>query len=178
MKRQGGNRLQPCKLPTMPPLSPPPHNLKSDIYPFNTPHSKPQSPRYLQHQATTATPTPKDGILRAPRYHDRSCDSLTQKYHVQSGHLVPQSDVSKHGTSVRGGQQNFCLQGGVNSASGPMVRRISSNRVSVRADRKSRGCTSPSHATSRKPTGMLDLANHVGSGPVTQVRGPRRRWSA
>jgi hypothetical protein len=167
--------LQPCNLPTMPPLSPPSHNLKSDIYPFNTP----RSPRYLQHQATTATPTPKDGILRAPRYHDHSCDSLTQKYPVQSKHLVPQSDTSKHGTSVRGGQQNFCLQGGMNDASGPKVRRVDSNRVSVQADRKSRGCTSPGHATSRKPTGMLDLANHVGSGPVTQVRGPRRpRWSA
>ena len=155
----------------MPPLSPPSHNLKSNIYPLNTPHS----PRYLQHQAATATPTPKDEILRAPRYHDHSRDSLTQKYRVQSEHLVPQSDVSKHGTLVRGGEQNFCLQDGVNDASGPKVRRINSNRVSVRADRKS-GCTS--HSTGRKPTGMLDLANHMGSGPVTQVRGPRRRQAA
>jgi hypothetical protein len=127
------NRLQPCKFPTILHSSPPSHNLKSDL------HHKPQDPRYWQRQAitATATPTPKDGNLRAPRYHDLSCDCLTQKYHVQSEHLVPQSDVSKHGTLVTYGQQNPCLQGSVNNASGPKVSRFNSKREAVPADRKS-----------------------------------------
>ncbi|KAF8504604.1 hypothetical protein F5888DRAFT_1657095 [Russula emetica] len=110
----GANGLQPCKFPTIVYLSPPSHKSKSDLYSSD----KPQSPRYWQHQAIIATPTPKDDILRAPRYHDLSCDRLTQKYLVQSKHLVPRSDVSKHGTSVSEGQQNSCLQGGVNNVFG------------------------------------------------------------
>ncbi|KAN0125768.1 hypothetical protein V8E52_000975 [Russula decolorans] len=90
----GANGLQPYKFPTILYLSAPPHNFKSDLYPFD----KSQSPRNWQQQAIAATPTPKDENLRAPRYHDRSCDRQTQKYHVQSEHLVPQTDVSKHGT--------------------------------------------------------------------------------
>jgi hypothetical protein len=133
MKQQGGNRFQPCNFPTTLRLPPPSHNLKSDPYPFN----KPQNPRYRQHQANTATPAPKDENLRAPRYHDLSCDRLTQKYHVQSDRLVPWSDVYKHGTSVSEGQQIFCLQGGVNNASGFKVSEFNSGRESVPAHRKS-----------------------------------------
>jgi hypothetical protein len=130
-KQQGVNGLQP--FPTVLYLSPPPHNLKSNRYPFD----KSQSPRYWQHQDIAATPTPKDENLRAPRYHDRSCDRLIQKYHVPSEHLVPQTDVSKHGTLVSKDQQSSCLQGGVNNASGPKVGRYSSSREAVPADRKS-----------------------------------------
>jgi hypothetical protein len=132
-KQQGANGLQPYKFPTILYLSAPPHNFKSDLYPFD----KSQSPRNWQQQAIAATPTPKDENLRAPRYHDRSCDRQTQKYHVQSEHLVPQTDVSKHGTLVSRSQQNSCLQGSVNNASGPKVSRFNSNRGSVPADSKS-----------------------------------------
>jgi hypothetical protein len=179
-KQQGANRWQPCKSPTILHSSPLSHNSNSDIYPFDEPqgprysqhqaitatptpkeanrlqpctilHSsppshnlksglyhKPQGPRYWQHQAITATgtPTPKYENLRAPRYHDLSCDRLTQKHHVQSEHLVPQSDVSKHGTSVTESQQNSYLQGSVNNASGPKVSRFNSKREAVPADRK------------------------------------------
>jgi hypothetical protein len=131
-KQQGANRLQPCKFPTILHSSPPSHNLKLKFY------HKPQDPRYWQRQAITATgtPTPRDENLQAPRYHDLSCDRLTQKHHMQSEHLVPQSDVPKHGTLVTDGQQNYCLQGSVNSASGPKVGRFNSTREAVPADRK------------------------------------------
>jgi hypothetical protein len=134
-KQQGANRLRSCKFPAILHSSPPSHNLKSDLYPFD----KPQSPRYRQYQAITATgtPTPKDGNLQTPRYQDLNCDRLTQKNHVQSEHLVPQPDVSKHGTLVRRSQQNSCLPGGVNNASGPEVSRYNSNKEAVPADRKS-----------------------------------------
>ena len=132
-RQQGANELQPCSSPAILHLSRPLQKSKSDLHTSG----EPQSPRYWQHQAVTATPALKDENLRAPRYHDLSCDRLTQKYHVQSEHLVPQPDVSKHGTSVNEGQQNFCLQGGVNNVSDPEVSRYKSNRKAVPADRKS-----------------------------------------
>jgi hypothetical protein len=126
-KSQGANGLQLCNSPTIVHSSPPSHKSKSNIYPSD----KPQSPRFWQQQASTATPTLKDESLRAPHYHDLSCDHLTQKHQVQSDHLIPQSDVSKHGTLIIEAQQNSCLQGGVNSTSGPQVSRCSSSRESV-----------------------------------------------
>ena|SRR6266849_4216479 len=131
-KQQGANGLQYCTSLTILIPPPPSHKSRSNPYHFD----KPQPYIYWQHQAITATPILKDEALRAPRYHDLSCDRLTQKYHVQSEHLVLQSDVSKHGTLVSVGQQSSCLQGGVNNGSGPEVSKFDSNRESVPADRK------------------------------------------
>lgn len=111
----GTNGLQPCKFRTISFLPPPAHNLKSDLRPFH----KPQSPVYWQHQAIAVTPILEDKSLQAPQYHDLSCDRQTLKYHVQSKHMESQTDVSEHGTLICRSQQNFCLQDGVNNASGP-----------------------------------------------------------
>ena len=80
---------------------------------------------------------PKDEVLQAPHYHDPSCNRLMQKYHMPSKHLVPQPDVSKHGTLVIMNQQKFCLQGRVNNVSSPEVSTLNSNRESVLADGES-----------------------------------------
>jgi hypothetical protein len=134
-KQQGANGSQPREFPIIlcPYLAPPPHNLKSGPYPLD----KSQCLGYGRCQTIVATPLPRDENLRAPRYHDLSCERLKQKCHVPSEHLVPQTDVSKHGTLVNRSEQNFCLQGGVNNASGPEVSRYSSSREAVPADRKS-----------------------------------------
>jgi hypothetical protein len=130
-KHQVANRFQFCqrKFPVILLSSPPSHNsnLPVGLYHFD----KPRSSGYRQQQVitATATPTPKVESLRAPRYHDPSCNRLKQRYHVQSEHLVPQTDVSKHGTLVSIDQQNSRLKGGVNNASGPEVSRFNSKRV-------------------------------------------------
>ena len=133
VKQQGANGLQPCTILYLstPPQWPP--NLKSDLYLFD----KSRSPRNWQQQDIAATPTSQDENLQAPRYHDRSRDRQTQKHRVQSEHLVPQSNVPKHGTLVTRSRQNSCLQSSVNNASGPKVSRFYSNTGSVPADRKS-----------------------------------------
>lgn len=111
------------------------HELNPDIYSFD----KSQSPRCRQHQAITATPTPGEN-LRAPRHNDLSGDRQTQKHHIQSKYLVPQSGVPKHGTLVNESQQIFHLgggvEGGVNNVSSPKVSRYNSNREAAPADRK------------------------------------------
>jgi hypothetical protein len=56
---------------------------------------------------------------------------------MRSLHMVPQTDVSRHGTLTRVDQQKFCLQRGVNDASGPKVCRYNSNKKAVPADRES-----------------------------------------
>jgi len=118
-KRQGASRFERCKVP------------HSSLLLYDDP----QSPRYGQHQAVVAS-TLQGGSLRTPRYHGLSSDRLTQKDHVQPVHVVPQSDVSKHGTLVNKGPLNYCLQGSANNTSGFKVSRYSSSREVVPADRR------------------------------------------
>ena len=134
--RQGANGSQPRKLPTFVLSSAPSHKSTSDLC-----HSdKPQSSGSLQRHASTATGTHalKNGTFQAPRHHDHSYyNRLMQRYHGQSEHTVPHSDVFKPRTLDRVSQKNSSLQGGVNNASGPEVSIFNSNRESVLADRKS-----------------------------------------
>lgn len=97
--------------------------------------------------------------------------------------MVPQTDVSRHGTLTRLDQQKFCLQRGVNDASGPKVCRYNSNRKPFqligRAFQRPQGPYKFHHqkahgdAGSSKPCGKDDLEGrtraHPGQGTAVAV---------